>query len=111
MFLYFFVDMALIAVAGVVAIVLYVNVSVVLQTAIANQYLGRVFGIYGTLQGITMFLGMVLASALGDCFGVIAVLDGATLLYTLAGVIGLFLLAPKLFTEKEVVSVGLEEKV
>jgi MFS family permease len=111
MFLYFFVDMALIAVAGVVAIVLYVNVSVVLQTAIANQYLGRVFGIYGTLQGITMFLGMVLASALGDRFGVIAVLDGATLLYTLAGVIGLFLLAPKLFTEKEVVSVGLEEKV
>jgi MFS family permease len=107
----FFVDMALIVVAGVVAIVLYVNVSVVLQTAISNQYLGRVFGLYGTLQGITMFLGMVLASTLGDRLGVIAVLDGATLLYTLAGVIGFFLLAPQLFTEKEGVPMALEEKV
>jgi MFS family permease len=107
----FFVDMALIGAAGVVAIVLHVNISVVLQTAIPNQYLGRVFGIYETLQGITLFLGMVLASVLGDRLGVIVVLNGATLLYTLAGVIGLFLLAPKSFAEREAVPMALGEKV
>lgn len=87
MFPIFFLALLLQALAGIIAIALYVNVSALLQSLVENRYLGRVFGVFGTIQALMMLCGMGIASTLGDHVGIVPVMACACCLYALAGIV------------------------
>ena len=57
-----------------------------LQTAVADEYRGRIFGAVGTTGALFMLLGTILAGFLGDHLGVVTVLNTQGAVYVLAGV-------------------------
>jgi MFS family permease len=65
------VILPLIAIAGVSIIGFFVSQITLLQSSVRNEYQGRVFGAFGTLQAIAMLFGMGLASGLGDKVGIV----------------------------------------
>ncbi len=56
-----------------------------LQTAVTDEYRGRIFGALGTTGALFMLLGTVLAGFLGDHIGVVTVLNTQGAVYVLAG--------------------------
>lgn len=54
----------------------------------ADSYLGRVFGAFGTTNAVTLILGSLLAGGLADTVGVSTLLFAAAL-YSVAGLIAL----------------------
>jgi predicted MFS family arabinose efflux permease len=83
--------LGLIALVGLPVVAFVVTESTLLQTGVADEYRGRVFGAYGTTQALTVLIGMGLASALGDQVGVVPFFNLVGGLYLLAGVIILLL--------------------
>jgi predicted MFS family arabinose efflux permease len=79
--------LGLIALVGIPVVAFVVTESTLLQTGVADQYRGRIFGAYGTTQALTLLIGMGLASALGDRVGVVPLLDLVGGLYVLCGLI------------------------
>jgi MFS family permease len=77
--------LALVALVGLPAVAFFVTESTLIQSGVADQYRGRVFGAYGTTQALMMLIGMGLASALADSVGVLPLLDLVGGLYVLAG--------------------------
>jgi hypothetical protein len=68
------------AVGGVAAIGLFVNVSTLLQGGIPDRFRGRVFAAYGTCLSIAVVIGNVAGGVLGDLLGIrLMVGVGATL--------------------------------
>ena len=65
------VVLLLIPLAGMAAVGFFVSQLTLLQTSVANEYQGRIFGAFGTLQAIAMLVGMGLASGLGDSLGIV----------------------------------------
>ena len=65
------VVLPLIAIGGVSAIGFFVSQITLLQSSVRNEYQGRVFGAFSALQAISMLVGMVLASGLGDKVGIV----------------------------------------
>lgn len=57
-----------------------------LQTAVADEYRGRIFGAIGTTGALFMLSGTILAGFLGDHLGVVTVLNTQGAVYVLAGV-------------------------
>jgi MFS family permease len=82
----------LFAVVGIPGVGFMTGVSALLQTNVADQYRGRIFGALGTTQGLLMLIGTISAGALGDQLGVVTVLNMQGCGYILAGLIGLTLL-------------------
>jgi len=64
-----------------------VSEQTMLQTGVADRYLGRVFGVHGALTSLAVLLGLGAASVLGSTVGAVPLLSAAGLLYVLAGVI------------------------
>lgn len=62
-----------------------VSEQTMLQTGVADRYLGRVFGAHGALASLAVLLGLGVASLLGDRVGATPLLSAAGLLYVLAG--------------------------
>ncbi len=60
-----------------------------LQTAVADEYRGRIFGAIGTTGALFMLSGTILAGFLGDHVGVVTVLNTQGVVYVLAGVFAL----------------------
>lgn len=56
-----------------------------MQSKVADQLRGRVFGAFATTIALFMLIGLGVASALGDLFGVVPMLDAAAGLFLLAG--------------------------
>lgn len=65
------VTLPLIAVIGISAIGFFVSQITLLQSNVRNEYQGRIFGAFNTLQAISMLFGMGLASGLGDKIGIV----------------------------------------
>src|SRR5262245_872585 len=82
----------LFVVVGIPGVGFMTGVNATLQTSVADQYRGRIFGALGTTQGLLMLIGTISAGALGDKLGVITVLNMQGCGYILAGLIGLLLL-------------------
>lgn len=61
----------LIALGGASAIGFFVSQITLLQSNVVNEYQGRVFGAFSTLQAISMLVGMGLASGLADKVGIV----------------------------------------
>ncbi len=86
------VDLVLISLAGVAVIGFFVNLYTLLQASAVDAYRGRIFGAFGVVQALTMLLGMVLASSLGDRIGIVPVLDMAASCDILAGLLAIFVI-------------------
>jgi MFS family permease len=84
------VDLVLVSLAGVAVIGFFVNLYTLLQASAVDAYRGRIFGAFGVVQALTMLLGMVLASSLGDHIGIVPVLDIAASCDILAGLLAIF---------------------
>jgi MFS family permease len=63
-----------------------------LQSNVADEYRGRIFGALNTVQAIAMLFGMILASGLGDCIGIIPMLELDAGFNILAGILALFMI-------------------
>ena len=62
------------------------------QTHAPREYLGRVFGVYGTLSALLMLIGMAFASGLGDSLGISNTLYVGGGIYILSGLLAAVLL-------------------
>lgn len=83
------------AIVGVPAAAAGAGYTTLMQTNVADKFLGRVFGTVGTVSALAMLLGMVVVGMLGDLVGVIAVINIQGVAYTLAGLLALMLLNPR----------------
>ena len=79
-------------VVGVPGVGLGAAFDTLLQTAVADEYRGRIFGALGTTGALLRLVGMGLAGALGDVVGVVPMLNLQGGGYILAGVLGLVML-------------------
>lgn len=82
--------------AGAVIIGFFVPQITLLQTSVANEYQGRIFGAFGAIQAITMLVGMVLASGLSDRVGIVPMVIADGVCNFLAALLTIVLLAPAL---------------
>ena len=84
--------LALIAVVGVLVVSFFITEQTLLQSAIADEYRGRVLGAYGTTSSLFYIIGIGCGSVLGGLLGVVGALDIAGALFALAGVVALLML-------------------
>jgi len=63
-----------------------------IQTRAPGEYLGRVFGVYGTLSALLALIGMLFASTLGDTLGISTTLYIGGGIYILSGLLAWALL-------------------
>ncbi len=95
---------ASLTVVGFFVVGLLVLLQTLLQQSVADTYRGRVLGAFNTVISVAMMLGLVIASTLGDTFGIISLLDSVGAIQFLSGAIALLLLRnAKIVTEKPVV--------
>jgi MFS family permease len=80
--------------AGVPAIAMTSGLIALVQTGIADRYLGRVFGTFMTTFNGLQAPGMLLGGLLADPVGVVPVLNGQAALYLLCGLVALLTLRP-----------------
>jgi MFS family permease len=58
-----------------------------IQARAPGEYLGRIFGVYGTLSALLMLIGMVFASTLGETLGISTTLYFGGGIFILAGLL------------------------
>lgn len=80
--------------AGVPAIAIHNGLTALIQTGVADRYLGRAFGTFMTTFSGLQALGMLLGGLLADPVGVVPALNGQAALYLLCGLIALLTLRP-----------------
>ncbi len=68
------VILPLIAIAGAGASGFFIPMITLLQTTVANEYQGRIFGALSAIQAIALLIGMGAASGLGDRIGIVPLL-------------------------------------
>lgn len=90
------VVLPLVTIIGATAIGFFVSQITLLQTSVANEYQGRVFGAFGALQAIAMLIGMVLASGLGDRIGIVPMVLVDAACNLLAALLAFTLIRPAL---------------
>jgi MFS family permease len=86
------VVLPIITICGVAVIGFFVSMITLLQSNVADEYRGRIFGALNTVQAIAMLFGMILASALGDRIGIILVLELDAGFNILAGILAFFMI-------------------
>jgi MFS family permease len=74
---------------GVLAVAVMISMQTILQTAVPNEYMGRVFGAYGTTAAVTTLVGMAVGSTIGNVAGPVVLLTAAGVLWTLTGLVAL----------------------
>ena len=83
---------ALMIAAGPVFMAWIISTQTVMQSATVEGFRGRVFGAYGTVSTLVMFVGSGLGGSLADAAGVTSLMYAATVIYVTAGVLGWILL-------------------
>jgi MFS family permease len=86
------VVLPLVTIIGVAVIGFFVSLITLLQSNVADEYRGRVFGALNTVQAITMLFGMILASGLADRIGIIPMLEVDAAFNILAGILAFFMI-------------------
>ncbi len=84
--------LALITVVGVLVVSFFITEQTLLQSAVADEYRGRVLGAYGTTSSLFYIIGIGCGSVLGGLLGIVGALDIAGALFALAGVVALLML-------------------
>lgn len=85
----FVVVLALFVLVGIPASGGGAGTDTLVQTAVPNHLLGRVFGFYMVLLSLFMLGGMTLAGTLGDALGAVSLLNVQGSVYALAGLFAL----------------------
>ncbi len=93
---FFVVTLALIMVAGMAVIGFFVSQITLLQSGVNNEYQGRVFGAFNTIQAVAMLVGMALASGLSDRFGPVTMLVVDASCNLLSALLAFWLIRPLL---------------
>src|SRR5216684_5562540 len=88
----FIIAVILFVIVGIPGVGMSTGITTLLQTAVADEYRGRIFGAIGTTSSLLMLLGTTLAGLTGDLLGVVTVLNIQGGVYVLAGVVVLLLL-------------------
>lgn len=88
---------AVMALVGIPAVAWMISVETAIQKAAPEQYLGRVFGTYGTVTAATMLVGLAVSGVLGDTLGLVLTLNGSAALY-LAAALAAVVLLPELLS-------------
>jgi predicted MFS family arabinose efflux permease len=83
-----YVALPLLVVAGVPLIAWLASIQTLFQQETEDDYLGRVFGAFGTTNTLLMLVGSVMAGALADQLGATILMFAAAVIYMLAGVVG-----------------------
>ncbi|HEU5097738.1 MAG TPA: MFS transporter [Roseiflexaceae bacterium] len=84
--------LALFVVVGVPGVIGMTGVNTLLQTVVADEFRGRVFGAIGMVASLMALIGLTLAGVIGDRVGVITVLNIQGAGYIVAGLMVLALL-------------------
>jgi len=84
--------LALITVVGVLVVSFFITEQTLLQSAVADEYRGRVLGAYSTTSSLFYIIGIGCGSVLGGLLGVVGALDISGALFALAGVVALLML-------------------
>lgn len=84
--------LVLFAMSGVPGLAYGVGVQTLLQSGVADHYRGRIFGAFGTTNGLMLLGGAVLAGMLGDFLGVRPMLNVVAILYIVAGLVAVILM-------------------
>ncbi|MCB9434873.1 MAG: MFS transporter, partial [Ardenticatenaceae bacterium] len=98
------VVLPLLTLVGVVAIAAFVSVQTLLQQATPDEYRGRIFGAFGTTINLLMVVGSALGGFTADRIGVLPLMNGASLIYIVAGGLALLLLREQLLPAAETLS-------
>lgn len=77
---------------GIPAIVSFVSVQTVLQQETEDAFRGRVFGAFGTTITLLMLVGSGLGGALADQLGASLLMNAASIIYIIAGLLAIVLL-------------------
>lgn len=88
-------DLSLIILGSLCIPCFFVGSQTLLQSSIADEYRGRIFGAFGTTSSLMLLVGLSVGGTLGNRFGVIALLESAGVLYFLAGVVALVMIREK----------------
>ena len=86
------VVLPVITICGVAVIGFFVSLITLLQSNVADEYRGRIFGALNTVQAIAMLFGMILASGLGDRIGIIPMIEIDAGFNILAGILAFFMI-------------------
>lgn len=70
---------------GIFVVMWITSQQTLIQTTIADNYLGRVYGTLGTITAATLILGSILAGTLADIVGINALFYAAAACYATAG--------------------------
>lgn len=84
----------LMVIVGLPAAGIGVGYATLVQTAVADEYRGRVLGGIGAVSALSLLIGSGLAGALGAPVGIVALLTIQSVAYMLAGALALAMLAP-----------------
>ena len=84
--------LAMIALIGVCVVGSYVTKQTLVQLNTFDTYRGRVFAALSTSDSLMLLIAMLIATLLGDQLGPVIVLDWASILHILAGLIALIML-------------------
>ena len=98
------VVLPLLTLVGVVAIAAFVSVQTLLQQATPDEYRGRIFGAFGTTINLLMVVGSALGGFTADRIGALPLMNGASLIYIVAGGLALLLLREQLLPAAETLS-------
>jgi MFS family permease len=79
--------LALTAFAGVTSVASSVGVETLAQQAVSDEYRGRVFGSLAATMGLLSLAGATVGGTLAEAFGIVALLNVATALIALSGVV------------------------
>jgi MFS family permease len=90
------VALAALFLIGVPAMGAHASSQTLLQSAVADGYLGRVFGALGMTIGLATLAGQGLASVLADRLSIVVMLNASGCLYVLAGMVALVMMRGRL---------------
>jgi predicted MFS family arabinose efflux permease len=88
-------SLSFMALIGVAVMAWAIPLQTMLQTNVADEYRGRVFGAYVTTVELLALVGIGLGGAMADVLGILPLLDAGGILYALGGLIALALLPKK----------------
>jgi hypothetical protein len=86
---------ALVTLGGLFVPCFFVGMQTLLQSSVADEYRGRLFGTYGTTSSLMLLVGLSVGSILGNRLGALPLLESAGLPYVLAGIVALAMIRKK----------------
>lgn len=84
---------------GIPAVSMFIAVQTIFQQRAPEEFLGRVFGLFQTVMMLLMFVGSAIAGILGEVFPAGRLMVAASVVYVVAGLLGIWLLRDQAETE------------